>query len=71
MRLKLLTGHFRLGHLLYLLTDKYYFSRDRYFNANQAKLRLRNAFNEIKKFLQQKHSDSINDYIFKIIILMY
>ena len=47
VRLKLLTGPFSQGHLLYLLTNKNYFSKGSYFNVKPGKLKVRNAMREI------------------------
>ena len=71
MRLKLLTGPFRLGHLVYLLTDKNELSGGRYFNVNPAKLVVRTVLNEFKKRLQQEESETNNGFICRVIILIY
>ena len=71
VRLKLLTGPFRLGHLMHLQTDKNDLSRGRYFNLNLAKLVVRTVLNGFKKRLEKEKTGTNNGFIFTLIILIY
>ena len=56
VRLKLLTGPFRMDHLLYLQTKITLIFTRKIF-VKPCKLKVRNAMKEITKHLHKKHSD--------------
>jgi len=71
VRLKLLTEPFRMGQLLYLLTDKNGLSGGRYFNVNPAELIVGNVIKDFNKRLQQEESGTKNGFICRLIVLIY
>ena len=65
VRLKLLKGPIRLGHLLYLQTDILYFSKGSYCNAKSGNLKVRNGMKEITK----RYSNNIQTQIMDPVLL--